>query len=236
MTVSGQLVFDGGNPEQFSTEERLAVFDTVNLPQIIPIAAIAIPSPGWVEAVEIRGNRVYVAASGTGVEILEIGPASDPPLILRHPQATRCVAGTAAEFSVEAVGGAKLRYQWFKDGAPVAAATNRTLRISPVSQDDVAGYSVAVENEVGSVQADETPLDLIERPDFNLVGVRLGDVRGTHLTLGGPAGLQAQLFGTSDYVDWQPVWYGRFDELPMEVFDATGYAPCRVYRLLLGAR
>jgi hypothetical protein len=234
MTVSGHLIFDGGRPEQFSTEERLAVFDTVNLPQIIPIAAI--PTAKIVEAVEIRGNRIYVALSGAGVDILEIGSARDAPLILSHPQAIRAVAGAPAELRVEAVGGANLRYQWFKDGAPIDDATNRTLRMGAVTEGDVAAYSVTVENEIGTVQSDEASLELVEAPALDLVGVWLGDVRGPWLTLTGPVRLQAQLFGTSDFVNWQPLWYGCFNEATLEVLDPVGYAPFRGYRLLLGAR
>jgi hypothetical protein len=170
------------------------------------------------------------------VDILEIGSARDAPLILSHPQAIRAVAGAPAELRVEAVGGANLRYQWFKDGAPIDDATNRTLRMGAVTEGDVAAYSVTVENEIGTVQSDEASLELVEAPALDLVGVWLGDVRGPWLTLTGPVRLQAQLFGTSDFVNWQPLWYGCFNEATLEVLDPVGYAPFRGYRLLLGAR
>jgi hypothetical protein len=49
--------------------------------------------------------------------------------------------------------------------------------------------------------------------------------------------LQGELWGTHDFVDWQPLWYGRFGIAPVEFTDPGGTnAAARVYRLRPGAR
>ena len=196
MNVRGDLILDGGRWPYDPYTQRFAVFDGMGS-QIVPIATIA-PS-GTVEAVEVEEGRIYVAASKGGVDIFELGASSDPPFILGPPRPISCVAGTPAQFGVDAIGGAQLRYQWFKDGEPVLNATNRTLRLAAVNAADVAEYSVLVENEVGSTLGGTARLDLIETPRVTLVKVNLGTAWGTQVTLAAPAGLQAQVFGTGDF-------------------------------------
>jgi hypothetical protein len=202
--------------------------------QIVPIAAIA-PS-GTVEAVEVEEGRIYVAASKGGVDIFELGTSTDPPVILGPPRAISCVVGTPAQFSVDAIGGARLRYQWSKNGEPMLNAANRTLRLVAANEVDVAEYSALVENEVGSTPVGTARLDLIETPRVTLVRVNLRTAWGTQVTLAAPAGLQAQVFGTSDYQAWQPVWFGQFGNDPIQFFDPVTQTQSRAYHLLLETR
>jgi hypothetical protein len=95
---------------------------------------------------------------------------------------------------------------------------------------------VHLENEAGSVECEAVRLELIERPEFAIVRVRFGIFSGSWVTVATPAGFQARLMATDDYLKWNPLWVGRVDETPVEVFDPEGLARSRAYRLLLGAR
>jgi hypothetical protein len=232
MNVLEGLILDGGRWAYAPTRERLAVFDGLSA-ELIPLAAI--PTSGTVEAIEIEEGRIYVAAAKAGVEVFALGQATDPPRVLTPVQPLSCVAGTSAELSVAAIGGARLRYQWFKDGEPLLNATNRALHLAGVTQADAADYSVSVENELGSTSGGAARLQLVEPPRLELLGAAFGDTRGTRVTLGAPAGVQARVLACTTGQSWMPVWSGRFGEAPIEFFDPAVQTPARVYELLLGA-
>jgi hypothetical protein len=73
----------------------------------------------------------------------------DAPVILAQPVSQTIIAGLFVNLSVRATGGA-LRYQWLKNGQPVAGGTSDTLLIeSTVAA--TGGYSVIVSNGGASV-------------------------------------------------------------------------------------
>jgi hypothetical protein len=75
-------------------------------------------------------------------------------------------------FSVTAVGGLPLRYQWRKDGGNISGATNESFSIAMVSELDEGDYAVVVANGFGSVTSRVARLTVFEPiPDLFNTGV-----------------------------------------------------------------
>jgi hypothetical protein len=72
------------------------------------------------------------------------------PTILIQPVDVTGIASQPAMLSVTAEG-AGLRYQWFKDGSPVAGAVGATLAFASLQSADVGSYHVVVYNTSGAI-------------------------------------------------------------------------------------
>lgn len=86
-------------------------------------------------------------------------PAITAPSITTQPVSQTVDAGANVTFSVEATGTAPLTYQWRKDTADIAGATNVTLNLTHVGTGDAGSYVVVVSNAADSVSS--TPAILI---------------------------------------------------------------------------
>jgi hypothetical protein len=75
------------------------------------------------------------------------------PLITQHPSPQTQIGywGKSATFTAAAKGTQPLRYQWLKNGVPIAGATNSTLTLSNLQATNSGSYSVTVSNSVGTV-------------------------------------------------------------------------------------
>jgi uncharacterized delta-60 repeat protein len=79
------------------------------------------------------------------------------PRVLNQPASRTNSPGSAAQFSVSAVGVAPLSYQWRKgevtlaDDGTVSGAQTPSLTLSNVAHEDEGGYSVVITNNFGSV-------------------------------------------------------------------------------------
>ncbi|HWW00899.1 MAG TPA: immunoglobulin domain-containing protein [Candidatus Acidoferrum sp.] len=71
-----------------------------------------------------------------------------PPELTAQPQSRNVTAGQNVAFSVSASAAAS--YQWQFNGTNLLNATNATLTLSNVQPGDAGGYSVVVENALGS--------------------------------------------------------------------------------------
>jgi hypothetical protein len=100
------------------------------------------------------------AGSVTSVaELLSVELA--PPVIEVAPSDADLLEGDDVRFEVEARG-SLLRYQWLRNGAPVAGETNAMLALSEVSLlDDGVTFAVTVSNDAGSVTS--SPATLVVR-------------------------------------------------------------------------
>ncbi len=92
------------------------------------------------------------------------GPA---PIVTTQPASLAQPAGSAASLSVVATGSPT--YQWRKNGANVAGATNATLPFAALAAADTASYDVVLTNATGSVTSNAatvvvaTPLTAVLR-------------------------------------------------------------------------
>jgi hypothetical protein len=75
---------------------------------------------------------------------------SPTAVILVQPSATSATVGTAASFTVFAIGFPPVTYVWKKDGTAIAGATSATYTIASVAIGDAGSYTVVVTDPLGS--------------------------------------------------------------------------------------
>ena len=101
----------------------------------------------------IAVQRAY-AAINVGADVDEAGAAA--LAISANPAAVSVVAGAFANFSVLATGGvAPYKYQWRRNGAVIAGATEPSYRLTAQTADNGAGFSARV-SDSASVPASAT--------------------------------------------------------------------------------
>ena len=86
------------------------------------------------------------------------------PVVTLEPVSLVVTSDQAAIFTVAGTGpavGEPLRYQWFKDGTPIAGANSATLTLSPpLLAADKGTYSAEVRNSAGAVTSTGATLDI----------------------------------------------------------------------------
>ena len=93
-----------------------------------------------------------------------------PPLITAQPASQTNIANTTATFSVAVSSLSALSYQWQKNstnlvnGGKISGATNSTLTITSVSDNDAAIYLVTITNLAGSTTSSNAALTVIDPP------------------------------------------------------------------------
>ena len=83
-----------------------------------------------------------------------------PPVITASPVSASKCPGESVNFSVTATGDAPMKYQWRKNGTPLAGATNTAYGISSVSSSDAGSYTVVITNAFGSATSGIATLTL----------------------------------------------------------------------------
>jgi hypothetical protein len=113
---------------------------------------------------QIDDVRIYNRAL-TSNEVAQLFASEVPagyvfPSIQNQPQSQTVSQGSAANFSVTAMGTAPLTYQWRKDGANIAGATVSTYSISNVQPPNIGDYTVVVANTYGSATSSAATLNI----------------------------------------------------------------------------
>ena len=100
-----------------------------------------------------------------------------PVSIVEEPKDVRVVAGGSASFSVKASGDGAYRYEWHRNGVPIAGGTSAVLSLSGLRTQDGGVYDVDVSNvdESGAVIAHaysrKAQLQVFETPSIVLAPV-----------------------------------------------------------------
>ncbi len=81
-----------------------------------------------------------------------------PVVFSIQPANVAVTSGSSATFSVSVTGTAPITYQWRKDGAAIAGATNASLTISNAQSASIGAYSVLVSNMVNSLSSNTATL------------------------------------------------------------------------------
>jgi len=142
---------------------------------LVPIAQFdnyegANPSAALVQSADgnLYGTTYQGGAAGDGV-IYKIN-ISGPLQITGQPADQSAYLGGTAAFTVATFGGSPVSYQWqqdgvnLTDGGNISGANTATLRITNVTLDDAAFYSVVVSNSVNSVTSEAALLEIVYSP------------------------------------------------------------------------
>lgn len=86
------------------------------------------------------------------------GVTNTAPTISTQPQNQSVAPGAAVTFAVAATGQPAPTFQWRKNGANIAGATNATLSLTNVQAADAGTFSVVVTNSAGSVTSNNATL------------------------------------------------------------------------------
>ena len=105
---------------------------------------------------EVKVDKTYPVLSAWSFV-----PSTEPPLITGQPQSASSLPGQSVTFSVTAIGGTPLAYQWRFNDRDIADATSSALTISSVRITDAGVYSVNVTNAYGSAVSSNARLALI---------------------------------------------------------------------------
>jgi pectin methylesterase-like acyl-CoA thioesterase len=82
------------------------------------------------------------------------------PIIASQPESVETSAGQMVTFKVNAVGVPAVSYQWEKNGADIAGATEAIYEIPSASSKDAGKYSVMISNSAGKVISDAAKLSV----------------------------------------------------------------------------
>jgi hypothetical protein len=81
--------------------------------------------------------------------------------------------------------GSPSAFQWLKNGSPIAAATNGTLILGPVTTSDAANYTVLVSNLFGNATSASAALTIIPHPVIQSILQVKSNMRVTSSTVPG---------------------------------------------------
>jgi hypothetical protein len=114
----------------------------------------------------------------SGIRTLKLNPTTTPPTTptpvatpltwVTQPTSTSSLLNGTVSFSVLAVGSGIITYQWYKSLSPyniITGATNKTLTISNVTNNDIAKYiCVASSTTTSDISSNEVQLTLTSPP------------------------------------------------------------------------
>ena len=147
----------------------------------------------------IVSNSVSSVTS-TAVTLLVNGlVVINPVAILSQAQALEVTEGEQATFSVTAIGGGELVYQWRKGGVAIAGATSASLNLSDVALNSAGSYDLVVSNSVSSVTSAAVTLLVNELVVINPV-VILSQPQALELTEGEQATFSVTAEGGEELV------------------------------------
>ncbi len=116
---------------------------------------LVMSATGLVAGDNVLAVEVHQVASGSsdiffGMRLRAVAP--DPLVITRHPESITSFPLSSATFSVATSGGPAF-YQWLKDGAVLAGATNSIFTVVSAAPTAAGVYSVIVSNALGAVES-----------------------------------------------------------------------------------
>jgi len=163
----------GASPEVWRTTFDFAA-DGINWTSLGAGARLA---GGWyLNRVSLPSTNGTIRARGYlttwFVESLVVGPPpvgpGVAPALAAQPQGATNSAGSTVTFSAAATGTAPLRFQWRRDGLPlaeggnIAGAWTAVLTLANVGGAEAGGYSLVVANQYGSVTSAVATLTVID--------------------------------------------------------------------------
>ncbi len=90
------------------------------------------------------------------------------PIFAQQPLGSTNAMGDRVTFSASAIGTHPMTYQWFKDGAPIANATNITLILTDLTTSTTNIYRVDATNPLGTTPSANATLVVLPDPVSNI--------------------------------------------------------------------
>jgi hypothetical protein len=88
--------------------------------------------------------------------------SSGPAVIGRHPQDQVVLAGADATFTASASGQRPIQLQWWREGHPIAGATNQSLTLSNVQVSSIGGFYLTATNALSGAVSSTARLEVVE--------------------------------------------------------------------------
>ncbi|MBX3747783.1 MAG: immunoglobulin domain-containing protein [Verrucomicrobiae bacterium] len=160
-----RIAFDGGESEEILRwESRPGPFFKADGQFINETVVLPLNNPAGASTMQLTFGLLDAANDWwwaiDNIAIIGTVPA---PEIVQHPVGTARIVGSSATFTVGA-SGAQLSYQWTKDGANIANATNATFTIDAVMLADAGSYRVVVSNPTASLTSEPAVLSVLFPP------------------------------------------------------------------------
>jgi hypothetical protein len=106
-----------------------------------------------------------------------------PATILAQPQSLSVRPGSSVTFSVAAYSGGPLSYQWRRNGANIAGATNAALNLPNVQFADGGDYTVVITDSIGPVTSAPAALIILIDPVITQNPLSLEVIPGSTVVL-----------------------------------------------------
>ncbi|MBI5767105.1 MAG: immunoglobulin domain-containing protein [Verrucomicrobia bacterium] len=150
-----------------------------------------------VSAADTAAYDVVVSGGGASVTsssaALTVNPVQSPPVITQQPASVAATSGGTATFSVNASGTPTPTYQWRRNSAAIAGATNAALLLSNLQTDHAGTYDVVVTNSAGSVTSTAVTLAVTSGTGAPAIS---SQPSGTTVANGGAASFSVVATGT----------------------------------------
>lgn len=125
----------------------------------------AIPEDALVQGDNVMAVEVHQANSASSDMVFQTelwaGPGA-PPVIGTQPEGATVYPGTNITLSVSLANPVYAGFQWFQNGSPLAAATNKDLILTNVLVAQTGGYFVEISNSYGMVTSSVAGLTVVE--------------------------------------------------------------------------
>ena len=167
---------------------------------------VNLPASAASQVVQFRwrcGTDSSVSRAGWWIDSVAINGAlccggAFPPVITTQPQSQTVSQGSAAGFSVSAIGQNPLSYQWYFNSNSIASATNNSYTLGSATTNDAGGYFVIVTNASGSATSSVATLSVRVSP------LILTNPASLTVVTGGTAGFSVTALGAAPLsYQWQ---------------------------------
>jgi hypothetical protein len=175
--------------------------------------------------------RDKLADYGAAFGSTTISTTNRPPTITSSPTSRTNEVGTSTTFAVNATGQGTLFYQWQRNGAAIADATNSTYTITSVTNADAATYRCQVWNFMGHRFSAAASLTVPTTNPPALSGAFTGPGL-FQLQVAGDVGPNYMIQGSTNLTDWEALYTTNPAVMPFNWIDvnATNY-PARFFRV-----
>lgn len=146
-----------------------------------------VPDDAGSYTVEITNSICQASVTSNSADVV----VTAKPTITTEPESKTVPRGNSVSLNVIA-NGQNLRYQWYRNGQPIAGATAATYAIASAQNSDAGTYHVVVSNDCGTAQSRQvtvtvtdqpTPVLELSRSAVTFAGIRVGVIDSARLVI-----------------------------------------------------